>query len=212
VTQEWRREAFLCSTDKRYAGDNRLMILQRRHRRDRLAPRCRLILSWRCRGCQGLDCSSIKRVRELGLDRRESGWPLSTVGAWGRLRGCHLSTKGPGGRGRWCSGMGRESPVAQPRPLKFSRRPPSGEGGAKGEQPPRPLRKILRTKTITFPKDLPRAFSSQGRAGLRPPQGGRASGFTLRGLMGQRGGAPVAGWAWIPPDSALGQGPEQNTP
>jgi hypothetical protein len=30
--------------------------------------------------------------------------------------------------------------------------------------------------------------------------------------MGQRGGAPVAGWAWIPPDSALGQGPEQNTP
>jgi len=84
-TQAWRMAACFCSTDKRYAGDNRLMVPQRRHRRNRLAPRCRLNPSRGCRRSQGLDCSSIKGLRELGLDRRESGWPLSTaaVGALG---------------------------------------------------------------------------------------------------------------------------------
>ena len=68
-----------------------------------------------------MDCSSIKRVRELGLDRRESGWPLSTVGGWVRLRGYRLSTKGPGGRGRWCGSMAVERPAAKLRPLKLLR-------------------------------------------------------------------------------------------
>jgi hypothetical protein len=95
--------ACFCSTDKRYSGDNRLMVPQRRHRRNRLAPRCRLTPSRGCRRSQGLDCSSIKGVRELGLDRRESGWPLSTA-AGGALGEGHLRTKGAGGGGRWCSG------------------------------------------------------------------------------------------------------------
>ena len=34
------------STDKRYAGDNRLMTPKSPYRRSRLAPRCRLITSW----------------------------------------------------------------------------------------------------------------------------------------------------------------------
>jgi hypothetical protein len=34
-----------------------------------------------------LDCSSIKRLRELGLDRRESGWPLSTMDDLGKIEG-----------------------------------------------------------------------------------------------------------------------------
>ena len=102
-TQAWRMAACFCSTDKRYSGDNRLMVPQRRHRRNRLAPRCRLTPSRGCRRSQGLDCSSIKGVRELGLDRRESGWPLSTA-AGGALGEGHLRTKGAGGGGRWCSG------------------------------------------------------------------------------------------------------------
>ena len=34
-----------------------------------------------------MDCSSIKRLRELGLDRRESGWPLSTMDVLGKIEG-----------------------------------------------------------------------------------------------------------------------------
>jgi hypothetical protein len=56
------------------------MILKSPHRRDRLAPRCRLILSWIGRKIQGYDCSSFKKVRELGLERRETVWSLSTMG------------------------------------------------------------------------------------------------------------------------------------
>jgi hypothetical protein len=37
------------STDKRYAGDNRLMTPKSPYRRRRLAPRCRLIASWGAR-------------------------------------------------------------------------------------------------------------------------------------------------------------------
>ena len=65
-------------TDKRYARDNRLMVSESSYRRDRLAPRCRLITSWLWRGFQGFVCSPIKVVRELGLDRCEAGWSLST--------------------------------------------------------------------------------------------------------------------------------------
>src|SRR3546814_3823491 len=60
------------STDKRYAGDNRLMTPKSPHRRSRLAPRCRLITSWGWSRSQGFGCSPIKVVRELGLERRET--------------------------------------------------------------------------------------------------------------------------------------------
>src|SRR6202050_5567821 len=60
-----------------------------------LAPRCRLIASWGCRRSQGLGCSPIKAVRELGSERRETVRSLSGVGA-GDLRGAVPSTRGPG--------------------------------------------------------------------------------------------------------------------
>src|SRR6185295_9030051 len=72
--------------DKRYAGDNRLIGVKSSHRRSGLAPRCRFIASWGCRSSQGLGCSPIKAVRELGSERRETVRSLSVVGA-GNLRG-----------------------------------------------------------------------------------------------------------------------------
>src|SRR3979490_1776807 len=83
------------STDKRYAGDNRLILPKSSYRRQGLAPRCRLIASWSCRRFQGLGCSPIKAVRELGSERRETVRSLSDVGA-GDLRRAVLSTRGPG--------------------------------------------------------------------------------------------------------------------
>jgi hypothetical protein len=68
----------LLLTDKSYARDNRLIIPKSSHYRDCLAPRCRFILSWTSRLVQGFDCSSIKKTRELGLERRETVWSLST--------------------------------------------------------------------------------------------------------------------------------------
>jgi hypothetical protein len=47
------------------------------HRRSRLAPRCRLIISWLRIIFQGSACSAVKMVRELGLERRETVWSLS---------------------------------------------------------------------------------------------------------------------------------------
>ena len=55
------------------------MILESPYRQNRLAPRCRLITSWLWKGFQGFVCSPIKVVRELGLDRRETGRSLSTA-------------------------------------------------------------------------------------------------------------------------------------
>jgi sugar phosphate permease len=55
------------------------MIPKSPHRRNRLAPRCRLILSWVSRKTQGYVCSTFKKVRELGLERRETVWSLSTT-------------------------------------------------------------------------------------------------------------------------------------
>src|ERR1043165_9547942 len=60
------------STDKRYPGDNRLIFPKSPYRRDGLAPRCRLVASWGRSRSQGLGCSPIKAVRELGLERRET--------------------------------------------------------------------------------------------------------------------------------------------
>jgi len=56
------------------------MIPKSSYRRDRLAPRCRLITSWSWRRFQGFGCSPTKVVRELGLERCETVWSLSTDG------------------------------------------------------------------------------------------------------------------------------------
>ena len=55
--------------------------------------RCRLILSSGGRILEGFGCSPIKRVRELGLIRRESVWSLSSEGKIVK-RGRPSSTKG----------------------------------------------------------------------------------------------------------------------
>ncbi len=89
-------------TDKSYPGDNRLISPKSSHRRGVLAPRCRLIASWGCSRSQGLGCSPIKAVRELGSERRETVRSLSVVGV-GNLRGAVLSTRGPGWTYLWCT-------------------------------------------------------------------------------------------------------------
>ena len=89
------------STDKSYPGDNRLITPKSSHRRSGLAPRCRLIASWSCSRFQGLGCSPIKAVRELGSERRETVRSLSGAGG-GYLRGAVLSTRGPGWTDHWC--------------------------------------------------------------------------------------------------------------
>ena len=80
--------------DKRYPRDNRLIPPKRSQRRRGLAPRCRLITSWGWRRSQGLGCSPIKVVRELGSERRETVRSLSAVGAR-NLKGSASSTRGP---------------------------------------------------------------------------------------------------------------------
>src|SRR3954451_4982127 len=69
------------STDKRYPGDNRLIFPKSPYRREGLAPRCRLVASWGRSRSQGLGCSPIKAVRELGLERR-------TLRPYGVIRRC----------------------------------------------------------------------------------------------------------------------------
>jgi len=69
-------------TDKRYAGDNRLIMPKSSYRRHGLAPRCRLIASWGRRSSQGFGCSPIKAVHELGSDRCETDRFLSAMGVW----------------------------------------------------------------------------------------------------------------------------------
>ena len=87
-------------TDKSYPGDNRLIAPNSSHRRRCLAPRCRLITSWRGSTFQGFGCSPIKVVRELGSERRETVRSLSAVGV-GYLRGAVPSTRGPEWTHRW---------------------------------------------------------------------------------------------------------------
>ena len=100
VVCEWKCHR---STDKSYPGDNRLISPKRPQRRGGLAPRCRLIASWSWSRFQGLGCSPIKAVRELGSERRETVRSLSGAGA-GYLRGAVLSTRGPGWTVRWWTG------------------------------------------------------------------------------------------------------------
>src|SRR5215467_2456469 len=68
--------------------------------RHRGAERGRLIASWGWIRSQGLGCSPIKAVRELGSDRRETGRSLSAVGV-GDLREAASSTRGPRWTDRW---------------------------------------------------------------------------------------------------------------
>ena len=96
------------STDKRYAGDNRLILPKSPHRRECLAPRCRLITSWGRSRSQGFGCSPIKVVRELGSERRETVRSLSAVGV-GYLKGAFLSTRGPGRTHLWCTSCSARS-------------------------------------------------------------------------------------------------------
>ena len=98
VASKWKGHR---STDKSYPGDNRLISPKRPYRRGGLAPRCRLIASWGCSRSQGLGCSPIKAVRELGSERRETVRSLSGAGG-GYLRGAVLSTRGPGWTDHWC--------------------------------------------------------------------------------------------------------------
>ena len=72
---------------------NRLIETKSSHRRLGLAPRCRLITSWSGSTFQGLGCSPIKVVRELGSKRRETVWSISGVGVRA-LRGAFDSTRG----------------------------------------------------------------------------------------------------------------------
>ena len=89
-------------SDKSYPGDNRLILPKSSHRRQGLAPRCRLVLSWGWSRPQGLGCSPIKKARELGSERRETVRSLSVVGV-ADLRGALHSTRGPGGTDLWCA-------------------------------------------------------------------------------------------------------------
>src|SRR5437762_10088592 len=93
----WKRQGL---TDTSYPGDNRLILPKRPQRRQGLAPRCRLVASWGWSRSQGLGCSPIKAVRELGSERRETVRSLSAVGV-GSLRGVAPSTRGPGWTNRW---------------------------------------------------------------------------------------------------------------
>ncbi|CAI8600503.1 unnamed protein product [Vicia faba] len=67
-----------------------------------LAPRFRLFATWSCSRFQGLGCSPIKAVRELGSERRETVRSISGVGVRA-LRGPFPSTRGPGRTHLWCA-------------------------------------------------------------------------------------------------------------
>ena len=88
-------------TDNSYSRDNRLIFSKSSHRRAGLAPRCRLITSWGSSVSQGLGCSPIKVVRELGSERRETVRSISGVGVR-LLREFTPSTRGPGREQLWC--------------------------------------------------------------------------------------------------------------
>src|SRR5699024_12534836 len=88
------------STDKRNTVDIRLILPKSQYRRHGLAPRCRIVASWGWSRSQGLGCSPIKAVRELGSERRETVRSLSSARD-GELRSSVLSTRGPGRRNHW---------------------------------------------------------------------------------------------------------------
>src|SRR5690606_24420206 len=98
------------STDKRYAGDNRLIAPESSHRRRGLAPRCRLITSWGRRRSQGSGCSPVKVVRELGSERRETVRSVS-VAVGGRLHVYVPNTSVLERTDHWCTGCSSQGSV-----------------------------------------------------------------------------------------------------
>ncbi|RFT36991.1 hypothetical protein CG398_08260 [Bifidobacteriaceae bacterium NR003] len=68
-----------------------------------MAPRCRLVASWGWSRSQGFGCSPIKAARELGSERRETVWSLSSA-LVGMLRRPAHSTRGPGWTNLWYAG------------------------------------------------------------------------------------------------------------
>ena len=82
-------------------GITGLSLPKSSHRRSGLAPRCRLIASWGCSRSQGLGCSPIKAVRELGSERRETVRSLSGAGG-GYLKELSLVREDRDGRTHWC--------------------------------------------------------------------------------------------------------------
>ncbi|KAD5507979.1 hypothetical protein E3N88_15682 [Mikania micrantha] len=72
------------------------------HRQEGLAPRCWLFDTCGCSMFQGLGCSPIKAVRELGSERHETLRSKYGVGVRA-LRGPFPSTRGPGRTHLWCT-------------------------------------------------------------------------------------------------------------
>ena len=107
------------STDKSYPGDNRLISPKSPHRRGGLAPRCRLITSWGCSRSQGLGCSPIKVVRELGSKRRETVWFISIAGARS-LREAAPSTRGPEWTDQRCTSCHASGTAGKPHPERIN--------------------------------------------------------------------------------------------
>lgn len=61
-----------------YSRDNRVIFFRSSNSKECLPPRCRLILSSRCKWWEGCICSMHKKVHELGSYRRKTGSPLSS--------------------------------------------------------------------------------------------------------------------------------------
>src|SRR5699024_12389283 len=85
----------------RCLGYNWHSVLGGQYGRRGLAPRWRLVASWGWSRSQGLGCSPIKAVRELGLERRETVRSLYAA-CVGNLWRPVLSTRGPGRTNLWC--------------------------------------------------------------------------------------------------------------
>ena len=116
VVCEWKCHR---STDKSYPGDNRLISPKRPQRRGGLAPRCRLITSWSWSRFQGLGCSPIKVVRELGSKRRETVWFISIAGARS-LREAAPSTRGPEWTDQRCTSCHASGTAGKPHPERIN--------------------------------------------------------------------------------------------
>ena len=116
VASEWKGHR---STDKSYPGDNRLISPKSSYRRGGLAPRCRLITSWSWSRFQGLGCSPIKVVRELGSKRRETVWFISIAGARS-LREAAPSTRGPEWTDQRCTSCHASGTAGKPHPERIN--------------------------------------------------------------------------------------------
>ena len=113
------RQTSRAETDKSYPGDNRLISPKSSYRRGGLAPRCRLITSWSWSRFQGLGCSPIKVVRELGSKRRETVWFISIAGARS-LREAAPSTRGPEWTDQRCTSCHASGTAGKPHPERIN--------------------------------------------------------------------------------------------